>query len=301
MMKFFKPVKGKIAESERLEKKCWIDCVEPSEEELKKLSRIAKIPLEDLKMPLDEEERSRIEVAKRFLMVIYRVPYTHREKEEAEILTAPMGIFITPDYVITIHLYHTRVLHNIIERGKKESLLKDFSYFTTEVLFEITKRYFQILRGIDQELEELEDEIKAKKADLNRIADIRKLLVYFHRALIANRVVILTLTEKTIKFFEKDVEKLRDLHTETFQLIEMSGTYRDIVIGMLEFHESKTSTSMRDTMKIMTMVVSILAILIILSNMNLVFFYPGSLPFFLLYIITGIIIFISLMYMLRKR
>mgnify|MGYP003303177568 CR=1 FL=1 len=49
-------------EIDRLEKGCWIDVVAPSEEELQEIAAATKIQMDFLTAPLDEEEKSRIEI-----------------------------------------------------------------------------------------------------------------------------------------------------------------------------------------------------------------------------------------------
>ncbi|MBI5061785.1 MAG: hypothetical protein HZB67_05740, partial [Candidatus Aenigmarchaeota archaeon] len=127
MLKAFTTLNGKLKEVQiehvgkeletRTKNYFWIDATEPNVSELHELSKIAKIPIEDLNMCLDEEERPRIEQTEGYQLIIYRAPYVHREKSDIEILTSPIGIFLTKECTITVHLHHTRYLEDVVERG----------------------------------------------------------------------------------------------------------------------------------------------------------------------------------------
>jgi len=276
MLYCFKPVNGKIEQlsMEKIVRGCWIDATDPTDDEIIFLSQITKIPEEDLKMPLDEEERPRIEEADDFTMIVYRAPFVHKEEEEIEISTAPVGIFLTAKYVITIHLHHTKYLEYLVERGKNENVLSSLSFFVIRVLNEITKRYFNIIRRIEKDVDEIENAISegSGTVGIDRIINTRKILIYFHRALIANRAVVIIGIETGIRFIDrKYTEKFKDLHTETIQLIEMSGTYRDILAGSLDAYYYRASDAANQSVKILTVITAILsvpALIIGLYGMN---------------------------------
>ena len=94
----------------------WIDLVDPTEEELERVSRELKIPLDLLKAPLDEEEKSRIELDDGLTHVIVDIPVLVREEDQREYNTIPLGMLVHPDYFITTCLRANPILGEF-ERG----------------------------------------------------------------------------------------------------------------------------------------------------------------------------------------
>src|SRR3989338_1380191 len=117
MIKYYKVANGGLRETRRSDKssRIWIDAYSPNTEELEQLAKLTKISIDDLRMALDEDERPRIEVAKNYVMIIFRSPFANKEDE---IETSSIGIFLTKKYVVTLHLYYTGYVIPIFEPSK---------------------------------------------------------------------------------------------------------------------------------------------------------------------------------------
>jgi magnesium transporter len=279
MLRVFEPINGgKLGLREislkQLHAGCWIDCREPSDEEIKQLAKLTRIPEEDLRAPLDPEERSRVDQTRRYTMIIYRVPFietlqTEEGEEEREISTAPIGIFLTRNFVVTVRLYRSLPFRYIRERGLAGKLrVRSASELVVALLTEISRDYSKLLRRIEKEIDAIEDDIirEPTRVTVERIMDTKKTLIYFHRSLIANRLVLLLALEKGIRFIDRKLrEQFVDLHTDTMQLIEMSGTYRDVLAGALDAYTSIASTSLNTRINLLTTIMTILTVLAILA------------------------------------
>lgn len=106
---------GRINEISEPIEGCWISVVDPTATELVELSQKYQIDLDHLKAPLDEEERSRIEVEDNYTLIIVDVPITEERKEKNYFVTIPCGIILTELCLITICLMDTPVLSNFKE------------------------------------------------------------------------------------------------------------------------------------------------------------------------------------------
>lgn len=262
MITCFRTVNGKLKKIklEELTKNCWIDATNPSLGELQDISKILKIPIEEFSMCLDEEERPRVEQTDFYSLIIYRAPYVHKEEAEVEILTSPIGIFLTKDYIVTVHLHHTRYLEDLIERNAS---IENPSIFSYKIISEITSRYFKILDRLDEEMENIEKDVieSTERKTIEKIFDMKKTLLYFHRSLSANREVLIAIEKGHATFVDRRIrERFRDLYTETIQLIDMAATYREILTGALEIHLSTISNSINNVMKIFTVLTVVLMI-----------------------------------------
>ena len=80
MIQIFRTMDGRINEISEPIEGCWISVVDPTATELVELSQKYQIDLDHLKAPLDEEERSRIEVEDNYTLIIVDVPVTEERK-----------------------------------------------------------------------------------------------------------------------------------------------------------------------------------------------------------------------------
>ena len=91
MLAILKTTPTGLTRLEEFEPGSWIDLVSPSEEELERVSRELQIPLDLLVGPLDEEEKSRIDVEDGLTHVIVDIPILVREEEQRGYETIPLG------------------------------------------------------------------------------------------------------------------------------------------------------------------------------------------------------------------
>ena len=89
MIQIFRTMDGRINEISEPIEGCWISVVDPTATELVELSQKYQIDLDHLKAPLDEEERSRIEVEDNYTLIIVDVPITEERKEKNYFVTIP--------------------------------------------------------------------------------------------------------------------------------------------------------------------------------------------------------------------
>ena len=97
MLAILKTTPTGLTRSEEFEPGSWIDLVSPTEEELQRVSEELAIPLDLLRGPLDEEEKSRIDVEDGLTQVIVDIPVLVREDDQRGYETIPLGILVHPD------------------------------------------------------------------------------------------------------------------------------------------------------------------------------------------------------------
>ena len=86
---------GLLQEKTEITTGCWINLISPTEQEIHHVADQLKIPLEFLKDPLDEEERSRIEKDDDNILIIVNIPLMTMDENEIPIYdTIPLGIII---------------------------------------------------------------------------------------------------------------------------------------------------------------------------------------------------------------
>ena len=95
MIKYYRTMDHQIHEISEPMEGTWISLIHPTAAELAKIATDYKIDIDDLRAPLDEEERSHIEVEEGYTLFIVDVPTTEERKEKEYFLTIPCGIILT--------------------------------------------------------------------------------------------------------------------------------------------------------------------------------------------------------------
>jgi len=269
MLAIFKTTPEGLERLEKFEPGSWVDLVSPSEEELERGSSELGIPLDLLKAPLDEEEKSRIEFEDGLTHVIVDIPVLVRTDEEQGYDTIPLGMLIHPDYFLTTCLRPNPILGEF-ERGA----VKTFATFKkTRFLFQILQTisafYLRYLGRIDRETDKVERELRAsmKNAEIFDLLALQKSLVYFTTSLRSNEAVLQKLLRtKSLKMYEEDEDLLEDVIVENKQASEMAKIYADTLTAMMDAFTSVISNNLNRVMKLLTSLTIILAIPTIVAS-----------------------------------
>src|SRR3989338_4572178 len=252
MLKVYSFQKGAVTEASPKElatvSVCWADCTAPSEEELKEISENTNITLDELNEALDQEERPKVSDLENYSLIIVRTPWN----ENGEISTLPIAIFVskTKNNVITLTLQETRAIKRIKELlkiNKVELHEKGVGFFTYTLIDEILSEYFTIIDHIEETIDEIEEEVVQKpgKKTIENIFAVKKTLIFFHRALTANREVISSIEKEYItQIDKKNIKRFRNLYNDAIQLIDTETTYRDILTGTLDIYLSSISNNL---------------------------------------------------------
>lgn len=241
---------------------CWIDCYAPSDEELRKLSDKINIKVDELMLGLDEQEVPRVEEEDDYYLIIFKAPLF-----EEDITTTSFGVFIKDNIILTLHTDKIKSigrLYNLLKTKKPKMLLdRGRGFFLYTLLNQITISYSRILLNLEDELDELEDSLLQghNRNMTEEILQLRKMLVYFHKALVSNKDVLSVLKRKYIPITtQEDRWHFEDLYYDILQLIDMETTYRELLVSMMDMGLSLENIRMNQIMKILTMVTTLFAV-----------------------------------------
>jgi len=258
---------------------CWADCIKPTKQDLEQISEITKIPLSDLKDSFGEEERPKVIDLEKYSLITFRAPFF--EHHETHISTCSIAIFISKNKnnLITIRTREIASIERLEQRLIKKNVLlqKGTTFFLYRLLDEILNSYFQILDTIEDKIDHIEDAVmdRPERRIVERIFSIKKTLIFFHKALTANREVITSIEKEYVKEIDKkNIKRFRSLYNDITQLIDTEATYRDITTGTLEIYLSSVSYNLNQVMKTLTIVASFILVPTLISGiygMNFVF------------------------------
>ena len=250
--------------------KCWADCINPTPKELKEISERAKINLHILKETVDKEERPKVSDLENYSLIVVRTPWV----EHDHIRTTPISIFISKNKnnVITITLKEThsiKRMQQLIKANKIDLHNGGLSFFVFRLLDEVLETYFYILDTLEEKIDKIEDKVVSEphKVSVQNIFSVKKTLIFFHKALTANREVIASIEKEYVSHIDKkNVKRFRTLYDDVTQLIDTEGTYRDILTGTLDIYLTSVSNNLNQVMKTLTIGASFILIPTLISG-----------------------------------
>lgn len=271
MLKITKTTESQLIEltPDRIEVGAWINLVRPSADELNAVEAITEAPQDFIRSALDPEESSRIEIEDNHILVLINVPINH-DSHVYEYDTIPLGIIITPDYIVTICQEYNDVIQNFSETR--------FRYFSTfkrtrllfQILYRSTMLFLKDLRQMTHRSDQIELDLRKsmKNEELFQLLDLQKGLTYYSMSLRSNKVVVERLlrlcsnpqVSHIIKFREEDEELLDDVHVEYDQAIEMAQIQTDVLAGMMDAFASVISNNLNIVMKFLASITIVMAI-----------------------------------------
>jgi magnesium transporter len=255
MLAILKTTPTGLERLEQFEPGSWIDLVSPTDEELQLVADQLHVPMDLLRAPLDEEEKSRIEIEDGLTQVIVDIPVLQRGEAEHGYTTIPLGMLIHPDYFVTTCLRPNPILGDFEREAVRSFATFKKTRFLLQILQHVAAFYLRYLSRIDRETDKVERELRAsmKNAEIFDLLALQKSLVYFTTSLRSNEGVLQKLLRsKTVRMYEEDEELLEDVIAENRQASEMAKIYSDVLSAMMDAFASVISNNLNRVMKLLT-------------------------------------------------
>lgn len=263
MIRIFKTEDGATHEKDEMQPGCWIALTNPTASEIIDIADAYRIDEDHLKAPLDEEERSRIEVEEDYTLVLVDIPSIEERSGKDWFVTIPLAIITTNEVLITVCLEETPVLTSFMDGRVRDFHTFMKTRFILQILYKNAAQYLQYLRIIDKKSEVIERKLhqSQKNEELIELLELEKSLVYFTTSLRSNEVVLekLLRTEK-IKKYPEDTDLLEDVIVENKQAIEMANIYSGILSGTMDAFASVISNNLNIVMKFLATVTIVMSI-----------------------------------------
>ena len=282
MITIHKTIDGILCPQEHLDADCWINLVNPSEEELQRISILLGIPLDHLTDPLDVDERARLELEEGVLLLVLRVPVENVSDPRIPYLTQPIGLIITPTAVVTVCRSPQDLVTGILNGRTRIVDTADRMRFAIHLMQRTSLIYLRFLKDIIRRSDVIEHRLQQsmRNEELIELLGIEKSLVYFTTSLKANDIIMdKVLRMRAIQLTEDQTDLLEDAITENRQAIDMSKIHSDILSGTMDAFASIISNNMNMVMKFLTGFTIILMIPNIISGvygMNIATPFQGS-------------------------
>ena len=286
---------------------CWISLIDPTATEILEIAERYEIDPDDVKAPLDEEERSRIEIEDNYSLILVDIPAIEERNEKDWYVTIPMGIIMTSDLIITVCLEETPVLNAFMDGRVKNFYTHMKTRFILQILYRNASLYLQYLRIIDKKSDSVEKQlhISTKNQELIELLELEKSLVYFSTSLRSNELVLEKMLKiDKIKQYPEDEEVLDDVIIENKQAIEMADIYSNILSGTMDAYASVISNNLNIVMKVLAIITIVMSIPTMIASfwgMNVPVPLAHSAHGFLILVIVSLILTIFGGYILGKK
>lgn len=310
MIKYFRTDDQVINEVDKLCDGCWVQMIQPTQQECETLAETLMIDIEDVQAALDIEESSRIELQDGYTLILVDIPTAEIRHDKQMYTTIPLGIILTQDVIVTVCTEDTPVLKNFVLSRVKEFSTKKRLRFVYQILYRTAGNYQANLRIIDKKRMEVEGRIgkNTDNADLIELHELESTLVYFATSLRANGNVLDRLTRyKRLEQYPEDKELLDDVIVENRQAIEMTSIYRDIINGTRELMSAVLDNRLNNVMKYLTSITIVMAIPTMISGLYGMNVNTAGMPFasmthgFLIICILIVLICAITLLFLRKK
>ena len=262
MVKFFKSENEKIIQLEEFESRCWVEMVNPTDDEVENIVALSDIPEELIKAALDEEESARVEVDDGATMYIVDSPMIVDTEDGDQYTTIPVAIIYNPKCIVTVSLNTDPVLTGFHSNRTKVSTNKPVGFVLNFMLGNV-KRFSSLLKQIDKKSLRLQAELhkSMRNQELIELLDLQNSLVYFSTALSANSTVHGRLSRlESVQSNEEYQDLQEDVLIETRQAVEMCSIYRDILKTTMDAFSSVISNNVNHVVKSLTIITILVAI-----------------------------------------
>lgn len=306
MLAIYKTVDDALVSLDKIEKGCWVNLINPTEQEILQVTEATGLDYDFLKYPLDDEEIPRVETEEEEqVMIIIHAPII--TNEEVIYDTVPLGIILNDDYLVTASLRDLQLYEEIRSSRVKGMATFKKTRFIFNILQRKTNLFLRYLRDISRRTEELDKEMhhSTKNTELVNLLSLQKSLVYFSTSLRYNAKVMNRLMRgKTVKMYEEDEDILEDVVVENTQAIEMADNYTTITGNTMSAFAALTSNNLSEAMKFLTSVTIILTVPMLISGfwgMNVGMPLAGNPLAFLIIVAVSALICLGAVAALKKR
>lgn len=263
MVKIFKTAESGVLQIENFEPGCWVAMTNPTAEELHEVATSYDIDATDMRAPLDEEERSRIDVEDNYTLILVDIPTIEERNEKDWYGTIPLSIVLCNDTIITVCLEDTPVLTAFMDGRVRNFYTHMKTRFIFQILYRNATLYLNYLRIIDRRSDSIEQKLHeaTRNKELIELLELEKSLVFFTTSLKANEIVLEKLLKfSAIKKYPEDEDLIEDVIVENKQAIEMANIYSGILNGTMDTFASVISNNQNSVMKFLTTITIVLSI-----------------------------------------
>ena len=202
MVKIFRTIDNNVHQINEAQEGSWIALINPTATEIVEIAEKYNIDVDHLRAPLDEEERSRIEVEDHYTLILVDIPMIEERNDKEWYGTIPMGIVVTDDKIFTVCLEDTPVLSSFMDGRVRNFFTYKRTRFILQILYRNASLYLHYLRIIDKKSDEVEQKLhkSQRNQELIELLSCRNSLVSLYQPPCGQNEVVLEKLFKSGKY-----------------------------------------------------------------------------------------------------
>jgi magnesium transporter len=243
----------------------WYDIERPTEADTLHLAQNFPFHPLDLDDVLSKRQRPKIDEYKDYLFLVFHFPAYN--KQERLLMPSQLSVFIGPNYLITMHAGNLKPLTKLFreceldEESRKEYLTHGSGYVLYRIVDRLVDYCQPIVNKILENMDNIEDEIFARKRRSGTVRDIsilRRDIITFRRTIWPMRAVIAGLEPKLKKYIDTDLNVyFGDLIDHTDKIWDSLDECKEIIEGLSSTFDSISINNYNEGVRILTIFATI--------------------------------------------
>jgi magnesium transporter len=233
----------------------WIDCDNPTTEEIKNLAEqlgIHHLTAEDL---VNANQRTKLErFADHYHVALHDLVFVDDELQNHEV-----DVVFSEGWLLSVRHGQEGSMAPAgkdalarFERQRGEHGSNDEGFLLWAIMDVIVDRYFDVTGVIDDRLDDIEDVVFDRTPNVipREIFTLRRSIVAFRRAVGPLREVLAQLLRKEVECVgEEAIAHLQDVYDHTLRVLDLIESQRELLTGLLEGQLAVQSNQMNQVMK----------------------------------------------------
>ena len=307
MVNIYKRTDRGVGRMDVLSPGTWVHLVDPQRAEVEHILSVIDAPEDFVIAALDEDERARTDREDDVTLIILRVPYFFGQDEDLPYGTVPLGIILTPGYLVTVCKYHTGIAEDLSGYRIKGLSTAKHVRLILHILLVTAQKYLNYLRHIDAAIATVEGRLQRslRNEEVLQLLRYQNCLVYFTTGLKSNQLVMQRLQRSRLfSRFEEDEELLEDVLIENSQALEMTQISENILGQDMDAYASIISNNLNVVMKFLasaTIIVSVPTLLASIYGMNVDLPLQGSPYAFVVVMGVALLLVMAMLWLFWRR
>lgn len=266
----------------------WMNIVNPTSEEIEKISQIFHVDKDALEDSIDENELPRVEKENGNILVYIRVPLSRG----SEVNTSPLTIIISGSLVATISIRPNKVIQAFLD-DKIEFYTTQKAKFLMNIFDLTVQRFNKHINAINKRVVSKKGKLKHLKTnDIISLVETEEDLNDFISSLAPNiNVYQRILSGKYMSLYEADQEYVEDLLIDAKQVLDLCQTNIKRINNIREAYTAILSNNLNKIMRFLaaiTVIFTLPTLIASIYGMNVNLPYAES-PMAFLFVMAMII------------
>lgn len=248
----------------------WIDLYNCTAEELRYIGHtfdFHPLAIEDC---LHDSPRSKVDKYDDYYFFVFHA-LRYDEEREIEITTEELNIFLGKNYLVTIHKKPLQSIGRVAAASLRSSqfMSRGPDYLLYAMVDGITDEYFPIMDRLSSRIDELEDEMYVEPAQeiTEEFLALKRNIVLVRRVIQPQKRIFANVNGRySFEISEDNIPYYIDLVDHLERIADSVEFQRDLISGALETYYSLVSARTNDTMRVLTVISTLMLPLTFLTG-----------------------------------